>query len=64
MPEAGYIHSASLMINAIDDPIVANDNLANGWIIEFRDDTPHLWKVSQSFDGADQKPSENYGAFR
>lgn len=64
MPESGNVHPAITVIDAIDDAIRADDNLADGWISELGHDSAHLGKISEALGAADKKLAESNGALR
>ena len=64
VPESGYVHAAIAVIDAVDDPVGADDDLANGWIVELRHDAAQLGKVGQAFGVADEELAESDRAFR
>src|ERR1035438_1847810 len=55
MPESGDIYSAIGVVNAVDDTVGADDNLANGWISKFWNHSAHLREVGETLSAADQE---------
>ncbi len=58
MPESRDVHTAIAVIDAMDDSVGTDDDLPNGWIIEFRDDATQLGKLTKPFGVAYEKLTE------
>jgi hypothetical protein len=53
MPESDNIDSTIAVVNAVNDTVGADDNLANGWISEFWRHAAHLREVGETLGAAD-----------
>jgi len=62
MPESGNVHTAIAVIDAVDDTVGTNDNLAQRGIAEFGHDSAHLREISEALGIADEELAENDGA--
>jgi hypothetical protein len=59
MPKSENVYAAIAVINTIDNAVSANNDLTNGWIVQFRNDATHLRKIGEALGAADEKPTES-----
>jgi hypothetical protein len=62
MPEPTDVHTTIFVIDAVNDPISADNDLADGWILEFRDNSTRLWKAREALGAANKQLAKPDGA--
>ena len=64
MPESSNVHAAVAVIDSMDNAVGANDNLANGWIVELGNNAAHFGKVCKTLGAVEQKLTKRDCALR
>lgn len=55
MPETSYVHAAVAVVDTVDDAIGTNHDLSDGRVVELRNDSAQLRKISEALGAADEK---------
>ena len=55
MPETDNIHTTISVMNAVNDAVGADNDLADGWIVELGNHPTHIGKVGKALRAADKK---------
>ena len=64
VPESSNVHAAVAMIDAVDNAVRSDDDLADGWIVELWNNAAHLGEVCETFGAVEQKLAERDCALR
>ena len=64
MPKSDDVHAAIAMIDVVNHPVGAHDDLAQRMIVEFRHHTSQFGKIREPLRAGDEKLAEPKGALR